>query len=179
MSPFFYEILTILQCGMIHPILNLQSYLRITGLLYLLQGPSEPCCKNLRESCKMQTSTSKAVLAGALALSFALVTTQAFADCDEGQESMVGKAIAAAASAKIAPVVPTQTKQMINLETCDTAGANVTSEFKFNVIGSDGLYWVTGTAKISGGKVADMKFSGLSPNLAAASSKAGVKLASN
>ncbi len=127
----------------------------------------------------MHISTSKALLAGALALSFALVTTQAFADCDEGQETMVGKAIAAAASAKIAPVVPTQTKQMINLETCDTAGANVTSEFKFNVIGSDGLYWATGTAKISGGKVADMKFSGLSPNLAAASTKAGIKLAAN
>jgi hypothetical protein len=127
----------------------------------------------------MQISTSKALLAGALALSFALVTTQAFAECDEGQETMVGKAIAAAASAKIAPVVPTQTKQMINLETCDTAGANISSEFKFNVIGSDGLYWATGTAKIAAGKVADLKFSGLSPNLAAASTKAGVKLAAN
>lgn len=127
----------------------------------------------------MQTSTSKALLAGALALSFALVTTQAFADCDEGQENMVGKAIAAAASAKIATVVPTQTKKMINLETCDAAGGNLVSEFKFNVIGSDGLYWVTGTAKVSGGQVADMKFSGLSPNLAAASTKAGVKLAAN
>ncbi|MFT4076729.1 MAG: hypothetical protein QM647_14490 [Asticcacaulis sp.] len=123
--------------------------------------------------------TSKTLLAGALALTFALASTQAFADCDEGQETMVGKAIAAAASAKIAPVVPTQTKQMINLETCDAAGANLVSEFKFNVIGSDGLYWVTGTAKVAAGKVADMKISGLSPNLAAASAKAGVKLASN
>lgn len=164
---------------MIHMMLNLRSYLRGTGLSYLLHRPSEPCCKTLRESCKMQTSTSKALLAGALALSFALVTTQAFADCDEGQETMVGKAIAAAASAKIAAVVPTQTKKMINLETCDAAGGNLVSEFKFNVIGSDGLYWVTGTAKVAGGQVADMKFSGLSPNLAAASSKAGVKLAAN
>lgn len=179
MSPFFNGILTISLCGMIHAILNLRSYTVCTGLTEPPPGPSEPCCKNLRESCKMQTSTSKALLAGALALSFALVTTQAFADCDEGQETMVGKAIATAASAKIAPVVPTQTKKMINLETCDAAGGALVSEFKFNVIGSDGLYWVTGTAKVSGGQVADMKFSGLSPNLAAASTKAGVKLAAN
>lgn len=127
----------------------------------------------------MHISKSKAILAGALGLSFALLSTQAFAECDEGQENMVGKAIAAAASAKIATVVPTQSKQMVSLETCDTAGGSLVSEFKFNVIGSDGLYWLTGTAKVAGGKVADLKISGLSPNLAAASTKAGVKLASN
>lgn len=129
--------------------------------------------------CKMHSSISKTLLAGALALSFALVSTSAFADCDEGQETMVGKAIAAAAGAKIAAVVPTQSKQMINLETCDTVGGGLAAEFKFNVIGADGLYWVTGSAKVAGGKVADMKIGGMSPNLAAASAKAGVKLASN
>ncbi len=128
----------------------------------------------------MQTSATRAwFVAGALALSATVFASAALADCDEDQEDMVGKAIASAASAKIAPVVTSQSKQMINLASCDTVGTNMIAEFKFNVIGSDGLYWATGTAKVASGKVADMKFSSLSPNLAAASAKSGVKLASN
>ena len=128
----------------------------------------------------MQKSATRTWLAaGVLALSASVFASAALAECDEDQEDMVGKAIAAAASAKIAPVVAGQSKQMINLETCDTAGAGMVAQFKFNVIGADGLYWVTGTAKVSGGQVADMKFQALSPNLAAASAKSGVKLASN
>ncbi len=128
----------------------------------------------------MQKPATRAwFITGALALSATVFASAALAECDEDQENEVGKAIAAAASAKIAPVVATQSKQMINLETCDTAGGNMVAEFKFNVIGTDGLYWVTGTAKVAGGKVADMKFGSLSPNLAAASAKSGIKLASN
>ncbi|MDV6331968.1 hypothetical protein [Asticcacaulis sp. 201] len=126
----------------------------------------------------MHTSPKARLLAGALALSFAVVSSQAFAECDEGQETVVGKAIAAAAGAKISAVVPSQSKQMVNLETCEVAGSNMSADFKFNVIGADGLYWITGTAKVVGGK-ADVKIGGMSPNLAAASAKAGVKLASN
>lgn len=128
----------------------------------------------------MQKPATRAwFVASALALSATVFASAALAECDEDQENVVGKAIAAAASAKIAPVVATQSKQMINLETCDTAGGNMVAEFKFNVIGTDGLYWVTGTAKVAGGKVADLKFGSLSPNLAAASAKSGIKLASN
>ena len=128
----------------------------------------------------MQKSATRAwLVAGALALTGTVFASAALAECDEDQEDMVGKAIAVAASAKIAPVIASQTKQMINLESCDTAGTGMVAQFKFNVIGSDGLYWVTGTAKVSGGKVADMKFAALSPNLAAASAKSGVKLAAN
>ena len=128
----------------------------------------------------MQKSASRAwFIAGALALSATAFASVALADCDDDQEDMVGKAIASAASAKIAPVLATQSKQMISLETCDASGGGLVAEFKFNVIGADGLYWVAGTAKVAGGKVADLKFSSLSPNLAAASAKSGVKLASN
>ena len=70
-------------------------------------------------------------------------------------------------------------KQMINLETCDAAGANVTTEFKYNLIGADGLYWAEGRAKIVGGAVKEMTFTKLSPNLASASAAKGVKLAAN
>lgn len=128
----------------------------------------------------MQKSATRAwLIAGALALSTTAFASVALAECDEDQEDMVGKAIAAAASAKIAPVVATQSKQMINLESCDVAGGGMVAEFKYNVISTDGLYWVTGTAKLAGGKVADLKFGSLSPNLAAASAKSGIKLASN
>jgi len=128
----------------------------------------------------MQKSASKTwLVAGVLGLSAAVFATQALADCDDGQESMVGKAIAAAAAAKISGMVPGAGKQMINLDTCDTAGGALVADFKYNVIGSDGLYWVAGHAKVSAGSVSDLKLTSLSPNLAAASAKAGVKLASN
>lgn len=131
----------------------------------------------------MQTSPKKfpalktCLIAGVLGL--AAVSTAALADCDEDQETMVGKTIAAAASAKLTPVVPGISKQMISLNSCDAAGGGMVADFKYNVIGSDGLYWVSGTAKVKGGAVSDLKMSSLSPNLAAASAKAGVKLASN
>jgi hypothetical protein len=128
----------------------------------------------------MQKSVSKTWLAaGVLGLSAAVFATQALADCDDGQENMVGKAIAAAASAKISSMIPSPGKQMINLDTCDVGGGGLMADFKYNVIGSDGLYWVSGHAKVAGGSVTELKLTSLSSNLAAASAKAGVKLASN
>ena len=117
--------------------------------------------------------------AAALSLTLGVFATHAFADCDDTQETQVGKAIAAAAAAKVGTVIPGQGKQMIALDTCDVVGANVTAEFKYNVIGADGLYWASGKAKVSGGNVQDLSFSKLSPNLASASAAKGVKLASN
>lgn len=121
----------------------------------------------------------KSLPAIALSLGLGLFATHAFADCDDGQEDTVGKAVAAAASGKISTVVAGSGKQMINLETCDAAGANVTTEFKYNLIGADGLYWAEGRAKIVGGAVKEMTFTKLSPNLASASAAKGVKLAAN
>ncbi len=128
----------------------------------------------------MQRRTLNTLLpAAVLTLSLGAFAGHAFADCDDNQETAVGKAIAAAAAAKVGAVVPAQGKQMISLDTCDAVGANVVAEFKYNVIAADGLYWASGKAKVAGGAVQDMSFSKLSPNLASASAAKGVKLASN
>lgn len=131
----------------------------------------------------MRTRTSprlKSVFtAAAIILGTGLLATQAVAECDETQEALVGKAIAAAATAKIGAVVPGAGKQMINIEACEAGSAGLVAEFKYNVIGSDGLYWATGTAKVAGKDVKDLSFKTLSPNLASVSSAKGVKLASN
>ncbi len=121
----------------------------------------------------------KTLPAIALSLGLGLFATHALADCDDGQEDTVGKAVAAAASGKISAVVAGSGKQMINLETCDAAGGNLVAEFKYNLIGADGLYWVEGKAKVVGKDVKEMTFTKLSPNLASASAAKGVKLAAN
>jgi len=124
----------------------------------------------------MRFSTLKYVLP---VLAAGVFATSAFADCEEDQEDMVGKAVAAAASAKVSTLVPNAGKQMINLETCEVGSGGFTTTFKFNVIGSDGLYWVQGKAKVAGKSVTDLAISQVSPNLASAASSKGVKLASN
>jgi hypothetical protein len=127
----------------------------------------------------MQKSTAKAWLAaGLIGLSTTIFATHALADCDSDQDS-VGKVIAAAATAKLGSVIPGQGKKMINLDNCYADGKTMLYDFKYNIIGADGLYWVQGHVKLSSGAVAELKFTSLSPNLAAASAKAGVKLASN
>lgn len=129
----------------------------------------------------MQTPSPKTWLTvAAVALTASIFASQAFAgDCEEDQEAIVGKAVASAAAAKVNAMVPGAGKQMISLDTCDVSGAGMSADFKYNVIGSDGLYWVQGHAKVAGTTVSDLKFSSMSPNLAAASAKSGVKLASN
>ncbi len=129
----------------------------------------------------MHIARSKSFVAAAvIGLALTSVASVALAgDCEEDQETVVGKTVAAAVAGKVNPVIPGAGKQMINLETCDVAGGSVTTEFKMNVIGSDGLYWVVGHAKIAGTTVQSMALTSMSPNLAAASAKAGVKLASN
>ncbi len=129
----------------------------------------------------MQTPSPKTWLAAtAIVLATTVFASHAFAgDCEEDQEAIVGKAVAAAAAAKVNSLVPGAGKQMISLDTCDVSGSGMSADFKFNVIGSDGLYWVQGHAKVAGTAVSDLKFTTMSPNLAAASAKSGVKLASN
>jgi hypothetical protein len=112
-------------------------------------------------------------------LALGVAATSAFADCEEDQEDMVGKAVAAAASAKVAALIPGAGKQMVNLETCDVGSGGFTTTFKFNVIGADGLYWVQGKAKVVSKNVTDLTIAQVSPNLASAASAKGVKLASN
>lgn len=119
-------------------------------------------------------------MATAVALTATVFASHALAgDCEEDQEAIVGKAIATAAASKVNSLVPGAGKQMISLDTCDVSGGGMSADFKFNVIGSDGLYWIQGHAKVAGATVSDLKFTTASPNLAAAEAKAGVKLASN
>jgi len=123
--------------------------------------------------------TRNAILAATAALAFSVTAASAFAECDEVQETAIGKAIASAASAKISPVVTSTGKQMLSLEACDAAAGKVSAEFKYNLIGADGLYWAQGKAKLAGGTVSELTLTKLSPNLASASASKGVKLAAN
>jgi len=129
----------------------------------------------------MQKSVSpKWLIASVALLASATFATHALAgDCEDDQVDQAGKAIASAASAKISGLVPGAGKQMINVDDCASAGGAIKAAFKYNVIGADGLYWVSGDAKVSGKAVTEMKITALSPNLASASAKSGVKLASN
>ncbi len=129
----------------------------------------------------MQKSvSSKWLISSVAVLAGAFVATQALAgECDDDQTDIAGKAVAAAAASKLSGLVPGAGKQMISVDSCDSVGGALKTDFKYNVIGSDGLYWVSGSAKVSGKTVSDLKVTGMSPNLAAASAKSGVKLASN
>lgn len=127
----------------------------------------------------MRNLSRNVLLAATAALAFSFTAASAFAECDEVQETQIGKAIASAASAKITPVLSGTGKQMLSLETCEAAGAKVSAEFKYNIIGADGLYWAEGKAKLAGGAVAELTLTKLSPNLVSASASKGVKLAAN
>lgn len=127
----------------------------------------------------MRNLSRNAVLAATAALTLSFTAAQAFAECDESQETQIGKAIASAAAAKITPVLASTGKQMLSLETCDATAGKVSAEFKYNIIGADGLYWAQGKAKLNGGAVAELTLTKLSPNLASASASKGVKLAAN
>ncbi|MDC7685100.1 hypothetical protein PQU92_17585 [Asticcacaulis sp. BYS171W] len=110
---------------------------------------------------------------------FAVFAAPAFAECDEAQESAAGKAIASATSAAVAKAVAVEGKQMVSINSCEAAGGGAYAEFKYNFLGAGGLYWVEGSARVKGGAVSELKLKRMSPNLADASTKAGVKLASN
>ncbi|MGA9657657.1 MAG: hypothetical protein WBQ60_00950 [Asticcacaulis sp.] len=126
-------------------------------------------------------SSSKSLfVAGVFGLSVAAFGSQALADqCNDAQTTTAGKLAAAASSAKVNSLIPSAGKQMINLDLCEVSGSTTSVEFKLNNIGSDGLYWLEGRTKVVGGAAQDLKITSVSANLAAASAKAGVKLASN
>ena len=145
-----------------------------------LKNRTRPALSFMRV-CKMQKFVSpKFLIVSAAVIASATFAVSALAgDCEDDQVDLAGKAIASAASAKLTGLVPGAGKQMINIDECSAAGGALKATFKYNVIGADGLYWVSGEAKVAGKAVADMKISSMSPNLAAASAKSGVKLAAN
>jgi hypothetical protein len=115
----------------------------------------------------------------ATAFAVSALSAQAFAECDEAQEGVAGKAVAAAAKTEVSKAVAVTGKQMVTLNTCEVRAGTTIVDYKYNFLGADGLYWVEGSAKVAGGAVSEIKLRKLSPNLADASGKAGVKLASN
>ncbi len=133
-----------------------------------MQNPS-PRRRRIRN---FLTVAATVLAAGALA-------GHAFAECDEGAEDMAGKAIATAATAKISSAVTLQGKQMLSLDECNITGGGLYITFKYNVIGTDGLYWIQGSAKVRGSDVTELKVTQMSSNLAAATAAKGIKLAAN
>ena len=101
-------------------------------------------------------------------------------ECDDSQQAEAGSTLAGLAKAAVSKVVPVTGKQMVNINACDVRAGTYAIEFKYNFLGADGLYWVEGTARFgAGGSNPSVKITKASPNMAAAESKAGVKLAAN
>lgn len=127
---------------------------------------------------KSPPSIRPLILASAVLLSAGLAG-HAFAECEEEQETMAGKAVATATAAKVTPAVAVTGKQMVDISECNIGAGGIVVLFKYNFLGADGLYWVQGSAKVKAGTVSDLKVMQMSPNLSAASAAKGVKLASN
>lgn len=127
---------------------------------------------------KTTPSLHSLIVAGTILLS-AGVAGHAMAECEEAEEAMAGKAVAAATAAKVTPAVAITGKQMLDISECNIGGGGVVVLFKYNFLGADGLYWVQGSAKVKAGTVSDLKVMTMSPNLSAATAAKGVKLASN
>ena len=118
------------------------------------------------------------IIAGGIA-AMALCATQAFAECTEDQESTAGMLAAGVGKTAVSKVIAVTGKQMVNIESCEMRAGGYAVDFKYNFLAADGLYWVTGTAKVSGKDVKDLSITRMSPNLAAASAAKGVKLAAS
>ncbi|MDC7685101.1 hypothetical protein PQU92_17590 [Asticcacaulis sp. BYS171W] len=117
----------------------------------------------------------KTALLSAFVLS--ALAVPAFAECSGSEEAATGKAISTAAAAAVSKVVAVEGKQMVNLSMCETSPGGIYAEFKFNFLGADGLYWVEGNARMQGASLSEIKLKKLSPNLADASAKTGIKVA--
>ncbi|WP_052019371.1 hypothetical protein [Asticcacaulis sp. YBE204] len=117
----------------------------------------------------------KSALISAFVLS--ALAVPAFAECSGSEEAATGKAISAAAATAVSKAVAIEGKQMVNLSMCETAPGGIYAEFKFNFLGADGLYWVEGNARMQGANLSEIKLKKMSPNLADATAKAGIKLA--
>ena len=122
----------------------------------------------------------KTLFVAGLLLGSAFAVPALAVPCTDDQESTAGMLAAGVAKDAVAKVVAVTGKQMVNIDTCDIRGGIYDVDFKYNFLAADGLYWVEISAKFSGdGSGATTKVTGKSPNMAAAETKAGVKLAAN
>lgn len=110
-----------------------------------------------------------------------LVSGTAFAtECTPEEEAEAGKIAGGLVRNVAKKVMPTEGKQMINVSACEVRGGAFTVDVKYNVLGSDGLYWVTAQTKFgAGGSNPNVKITKTSPTVAAAEAKTGVKISSN
>ncbi len=123
----------------------------------------------------------KTLIFAAAATFMALGAAHAYAsECSDDQETTAGMLAAGVGKDAVSKVVAVTGKQMVNIETCDFRGGAFNVDYKYNFLAADGLYWVEITAKFNpDGSGATTKVTKESPNMAAAETKAGVKLASN
>jgi len=102
------------------------------------------------------------------------------APCSEDQESQAGMLAAGVGKTAVSKVIAVTGKQMVNIETCEFRAGAFQVDYKYNFLAADGLYWVELSAKFNAdGSGATTKVTKASPNMAAAETKAGVKLAAN
>ncbi len=120
------------------------------------------------------------LIISAIALA-AMCAAPAFAGtCSDDQESTAGMLAAGIGKDAVSKVVAVTGKQMVNVENCEFRGGSYLLDYKYNFLAADGLYWVEISAKFGAdGSGASAKVTKSSPNMAAAETKAGVKLASN
>lgn len=123
----------------------------------------------------------KTVIFAATAAVMALGAAHAFAgECTDDQQTTAGMLAAGIGKDAVSKVVAVTGKQMVNIETCDFRSNAYNVDYKYNFLAADGLYWVEISAKFNGdGSGAVTKVTKESPNMAAAETKAGVKLAAN
>ena len=114
-------------------------------------------------------------------VAFAACAAPAFAtDCTDDQASAVGMVAATIAKQTVSKVIAVTGKQMVNVESCDFHSGAYAVDFKYNFLAADGLYWAEISTKFSGdGANAVTKVTRASPNMVAAETKSGIKLASN
>ncbi len=124
---------------------------------------------------------SKALFICALVGATALSASAALAStCSDDQESQAGMLAAGVSKDVVSKVVAVTGKQMVNIDNCEFRAGTFQIDYKYNFLGADGLYWIEATAKFdSAGNNASVKVSKASPNMVAAETKTGVKLASN
>ena len=120
------------------------------------------------------------IILSAIALA-AMCAAPAFAaPCSDDQESTAGMLAAGVGKDAVSKVVAVTGKQMVNIENCEFRAGGYVVDYKYNFLAADGLYWVEISAKFGAdGSGASTKVTKSSPNMAAAETKAGVKLAAN
>ena len=122
----------------------------------------------------------KRTIATAIIVILGLVGTSAVAECSDDQQAQAATIAATITKPAVSKVVAVTGKQMVSIDACESKDGNFLVEYKYNFLGDGGLYWVSASAKFGpGGASPSIRFTGKSPNLAAAEARSGLKLSAN